>query len=359
MAALGVVVWHYQHFGGNADAYPHRHALGFEWLYDRGWVLVDFFFLLSGCIFTYKYLEAVGAARVRAREFFVLRISRIYPLHLLTLLVVASMEWWRTAHHEHTLIYKHADLYHFFLNLTFLQAVGLDQGTSYNSPSWSVSVEFFVYIIFFELARRRARSYVTASVITALLALCVYKADWQYPFVNESMVRGILGFFLGSLLFLGLARLESPKTRAKLGLAAAFMLVSIAALAHIIGYDAFLGGSAFRIVPVHVLVLFPLVLTIALTLEPLGKALSIRPLSYLGDISFTVYLVHVPLQMLTILVFDAFRKRPATSHATFFWGFFGVVLVVAAVVHRFVEVPLRRRIRRRFLPRPTPADSAA
>jgi peptidoglycan/LPS O-acetylase OafA/YrhL len=348
VAALGVVFWHFQHFGGDAGAYPYRTFPLTGWAYERGWILVDFFFLLSGCVFTHKYLSPVAAGRIRAREFFVLRVSRIYPLHLATLLVVAGIQWWRVGHHEPTLLYQNNDLYHFALNLVFLQAGWFEQGYQYNNPSWSVAVEVLVYLLFFWIASRAGR-YVAWAFGLTLLGLGVYKLGWTYPLFNELIARAVSGFFLGSLLFLGLRALRKAGLAQPFGIAAALALAGIAFMAHLIGYDAFIGGSGFRIIPQHVLVIFPLILTMTLLLDPVGRMLSIRPLTFLGDISFTVYLVHVPLQMVMLSIYELRGTKPATSDPRFFWTFFALLLVVATLIHRFMEVPLRGRIRRRFM----------
>src|SRR5262252_1542846 len=94
LSALGIAVFfHFQHFGGDLAAYPLARHLPFTWLYTHGFVLVDLFFVLSGIIFTYRYLAPVAEGKVTGRQFFLLRFSRLYPLHLLTLLFCAGVEW--------------------------------------------------------------------------------------------------------------------------------------------------------------------------------------------------------------------------------------------------------------------------
>ena len=349
IAALGVALWHYQHFGGDPAAYPYRSIPPVEWMYARGWVLVDFFFLLSGCVFTFKYLEPVAAGRVSVRDFFVLRISRVYPLHVATLIVVAAIQWWRLWHHEPTLLYQNNDLYHFVLNLLFLHAGWFEAGFQYNNPSWSVGVEVFVYLVFFWLASQPRSRYVPGAIAFVLFSLGVFKLGWTYPLFNELIARAISGFFLGSLLFLVLRKVEAAGLSARVGAASLTTLGVIGVLAHFIGYDAFIGFNGFRIVPSHVLVLFPLVLVVALTVTPVARLLALRPLLFLGDISFTVYLVHVPLQMVMLLVYQARGTSPETSTRTFFWTFIVLLLAVSAAIHRFFEVPVRAWMRDRFL----------
>jgi len=350
IAALGVVVWHYQHFGGEGDLYPYRHAFFVEWLYEKGWLLVDLFFVLSGCVFTHRYLRPISERQVRPREFFILRVSRLYPLHVFTLLMVAGLQWYRMAHHRPALLYPMNDLYHFVLNLTFLQVSGLELGAQYNNPSWSVAVEVFVYVIFWNLAR--TTRYAAASLGLVLWGLGVYRMGWTFPFANEYVARGVMGFFLGSLLLLGLRRAGQAGLATRTGIVALVALVGVAVVARWIGYDAFVLGAwaqGGRIVPPHVVVVFPLVLTVALTLGPVRRILALRPLRYLGDISYTVYLLHVPLQMVILAAFDWRGTKLPTSDPRFFWSFVATTVVLATVTHHYMEVPARRRIRQQFL----------
>ena len=115
LAALGVSVFsHYQHFGGDKATYPLNSLLVGHWVYENAWLFVDLFFLLSGIVLTYRYLEPLGRGALDGRRFFGLRLSRLYPLHVATLGVCAAVEWTLMARHEPAVIYQgNNDLYHF------------------------------------------------------------------------------------------------------------------------------------------------------------------------------------------------------------------------------------------------------
>jgi peptidoglycan/LPS O-acetylase OafA/YrhL len=100
VAALCVVFWHWQHFfyvGAElapsflASKQPLFGSLSL--LYGYGWLAVDLFFSLSGFIFYWLYSIQVSSRAMRERDFLVLRFSRLYPLHLLTLLWVAILQF--------------------------------------------------------------------------------------------------------------------------------------------------------------------------------------------------------------------------------------------------------------------------
>jgi peptidoglycan/LPS O-acetylase OafA/YrhL len=349
LAALGVALYHFQHFGGDRAYYPLASVQPFEWLYTRGWCLVDFFFLISGMVFTHTYMDAIADRTVSARGFFILRLSRIYPLHLATLLVCAILQWRMLWMGQAPIIYPKADLYHFVLNLFLLQNGTFEEGYSYNGASWSVATEVFAYVLFFWASFRFAKSYVVGAVIMLMLGMVTYHAHWSFPFLNETVARTLIGFFTGSLLFLGIRAVEVSGHAKKLGYLCLAVLAGVGVMAGRVGYDAFVGGAGYRTAVPHVLGVFPLVLAAALTLPFLRRALSLRPLTYLGDISYAIYLLHVPIQMAVLSVARAHGLTLPTNSAWMLVAFVGCLLLSAGFVHRAFEVPARGLVRKQFL----------
>src|SRR5437868_4606230 len=101
IAALAVVVWHWQHFfaigggwqrGWTRDMQPFFAVL--KPLYLQGWAAVDLFFVLSGFVFFWLYGDTVRTREIGTGRFAWLRASRLYPLHLAMLLAVAVMQFW-------------------------------------------------------------------------------------------------------------------------------------------------------------------------------------------------------------------------------------------------------------------------
>jgi peptidoglycan/LPS O-acetylase OafA/YrhL len=101
IAAIIVIVYHWQFFYYANDTwvqngvdkaalplYPYLSAI-----YNDGVVVVDLFFLLSGFIFFWLYADRIATRRINFRKFMIFRISRLYPIHLVTLLSVAALQW--------------------------------------------------------------------------------------------------------------------------------------------------------------------------------------------------------------------------------------------------------------------------
>jgi peptidoglycan/LPS O-acetylase OafA/YrhL len=203
IAAFAVVFWHWQHFsydGTKPDPTFRREEQPlydvFFLFYNSGGSAVDLFFCLSGFIFFWLYARAIADRNVSAKEFFILRFSRLYPLHLCTLIVVLLGQTLYVEQHRTWFIYGQNDLRHFILNLFFLSSVGWEYGHSFNAPAWSISVEIILYACFFLLCwiTRAQRVFLAGASIG--LAIAGFGAVEYEPFN-----RGFGSFFTGGATY--------------------------------------------------------------------------------------------------------------------------------------------------------------
>ncbi|HVV53605.1 MAG TPA: acyltransferase [Polyangia bacterium] len=344
LAALGVSLFsHYQHFGGNKATYPFANLLVPHWLYENSWLFVDLFFLLSGVVLTYRYLEPLGSGALDGKRFFHLRVSRLYPLHVAALCVCAAVEWTLMARHEPTVIYQNNnDLYHFTVQLFYLHTF-FEHGWSFNEPSWSVSGEVLVYLLFFLYARRARASYLALALATLVVGIAVQQPGWNLPILNGLLGRAMVGFFLGSLGFLFLRELDRRGYGRAFGWACLGGLALICVLASFIGFHELIGSTPLP----NALAVFPLVIFASLRVAPLARVLSWRPLTFLGDISYAVYLIHVPLQMIFLAVARERRINIPTSNPWMLAAFAAVLISAATATHYGFERPMRRWLRQR------------
>jgi peptidoglycan/LPS O-acetylase OafA/YrhL len=95
IAAIAVVLYHWRHFFGSN--LPHSQKIDVmkmpfaDWsslIYVHGHLAVDLFFCLSGFIFYFLYSKPIVSGNISPSNFFWLRFTRLYPLHLVTLLTV-------------------------------------------------------------------------------------------------------------------------------------------------------------------------------------------------------------------------------------------------------------------------------
>ena len=145
LAAFGVVVYHYLlHFQISEIQYSSflnyliinkEFAPKFVWL----------FWTISGFVFTNIYISK----NINLKKFFISRFARLYPLHFLTLVLVAILQTLSNYFFSHTQENYINDFYHFFLHVFFASDWGFQDGWSYNTPVWSVSIEIPIYFLFF------------------------------------------------------------------------------------------------------------------------------------------------------------------------------------------------------------------
>ena len=170
LAAIAVLLWHYQHFyyvkaeAGMPPAMREQQPL-YDWLsffYLNGHFGVELFWFISGFVFAHVYFRQQG---IDPLDFARKRFARIYPLHVATLLLVAGLQALSTRITGNWQIYAHNDPYHFILNLFMASRWGLHAGHSFNAPIWSVSVEVLTYVSFVALFPVVARSPLTTARI--------------------------------------------------------------------------------------------------------------------------------------------------------------------------------------------------
>lgn len=152
IAALAVVVYH---FSGNF--LPNLDLASTTGLVSKGYLWVDFFFVLSGFILSHAYADRFRDRVTWAsfRAFIDARFARIYPLHFLVLigfllleltkLALIDLEWGQRVDQPFG---ESKNAYGFVLNVLLLQTSGLQAYPTWNGPAWSIGAEFVAYLLF-------------------------------------------------------------------------------------------------------------------------------------------------------------------------------------------------------------------
>lgn len=361
LAALIVVFQHWEHFlslpAYSAAKQDSPFYVLFAPLYEHGARAVTFFFCLSGFIFYWLYSRKIRDGSVGPATFAVLRLSRLYPLHLATLLACVALQWPIVQLLGHTFIYGNHDAGHFALNLLLVQYWGFENGYSFNGPTWSVSVEIFLYIAFF-LACRLVRPSVWQCLALALVA--VFLARYS------ALAAAAVTFFLGGAAFYAYRALAARWTPLRnLALAALvaglWMIIPplidqnvlpglLAQLRPMLGDgrpgDLVLQGLRVLAERQFEFVLFPATVVALALSEVAWRRIPWAWLHTLGNMSYGIYLLHFPLQLAFVCVALAF-PLPAD---VFVRGetlalFFALLLAVSAVSYFFFEKPAMAAIR--------------
>ena len=339
------------------------------------YLFVDFFFVLSGFVIASSYADRLNEPDEVAR-FALVRFGRIYPLHLVMLLAFAAFEMLRLLlpqlHGTGAAPFTGGfDVKSLVTNLFLLQGMGLEDHLSWNAPSWSISAEFFTYLMFAGVvfvAGRRAWIWFVAAALTAPLFLLAFSNRHMDVSFDFGFIRCLYGFSLGALLAwfqhdsIAEARQSLAGGRARM----AWTLAEVMMIA-VIGLFVSLAGSNDAGIAA------PLVFALALFLFAhegglVSALLRSRPMLALGAFSYSIYMVHIFVQARMInvaglverklglgLVGDiTVRGEAATGFgaASPWFGFAAILAMLVAVVvaswvsWRFVEMPALAWFRR-------------
>ena len=327
----------------------------------QSYLFVDFFFVLSGFIMYYNYGRLTDMASFR--QFIGMRFFRLYPLHFALLMVfvgVNALHAFVRGTGNGTPAASGDTGFDLILNLVLMN--GLDiRPPSFNTPSWSISTEFWTYVLFgsivlgFRNVRKYTMAIIFACVCVCALAVVHHRYGEMKGFVLFFFPRCVFGFFLGAAMgtLVIPAKIAPVDGGSPLGttLQAIAIVVAVSALT-VVGFSGF---------EVFLPVLFAAVVG-TFVIWPhswLTQALSSRPLLWLGKHSYSIYMVHwfVLMQVAAILrvsfhvpvVNGQFELAPATGLAITISSI-AIVLIAASQTYRFIEDP-GRRFGRRILKR--------
>ncbi len=311
LAALAIAVFHFR--GG--------------W---GGYLAVDFFLLMSGFVLAYR----LEIRKETPYEFVAVRIARLYPLHLFSLfvfLVVANL----TSYSEP--IYLGEFWSAMGQQLTLTHNVGLNpSGLNFNYPSWSVSVEFWVNVLFVVIYRFSKQ--VIWLLIPAFGCLAVIwmeagnlNVHYQnaYGWLNLGLLRGFALFVIGVCIF----RYRPDELRISL---AGLDLVSIIVLSLIL-------VTVFQLHTSHadflVVALFAGLVFLASYDQGHIARLAAR-FSPLGKISYSIYLNQIFLLILVRFCQELWSWNTLLSFAVYLVA----LLAVSVLTYVYVEQYFKRRM---------------
>ena len=336
--ALGVLIWHYQHFFQmvGAPAYvrvdqPLYFILAL--FYEYGQFGVQLFWGISGFIFFWKYGEVIYEGSVSASRFFWLRFSRLYPLHLVTLLSVLVLQLVYQTLTGNSFVYDGNNLPNFFLQLGFATQWGAPSPYTFNGPIWSVSAEVLVYAVFFFLVRKFGAS-IWLSGAAILSSVSAMIAGIDSPAIACSAF-----FFAGgaSAQFVAKSMKQDDINGPR--------FVASAMLAAVLGGAWWIGilGAA-EALPFTLLLAMPPLLFLAAQNWPLLERWE-APIQAAGNLTYSSYLCHFPLQLIVAVVTAASGWAMPVASPLFLAAYLGSSLVAARLVYIRFERPAQDWIR--------------
>ena len=315
---------------------------------SKGYLGVETFFILSGFILSHVYLPAAEQGRFRYGSFLKARLARIYPLHLIclaaigvlgTLAVLAGREIDPNILSMPSLV----------PNLLLVHAWGLAPVSGWNHPSWSISAEWFAYLAFPAFAwatiklRRRPEAALAGALVLVFALNALFLKFAGFPLTKATYAWGALRivpcFALGCALYL-VWRSGAVQSRT-------------AALAGALFFGAalILGAQVDLPDPVLVVMAGGLILFLAALSSTGSKALSNPVLVYLGEISYSIYMVHTLWDLVFVNgVSSALHIEGKQLPLGIWLVLVAGVIPLASASYHFIEKPARERVRAWRLP---------
>lgn len=341
LAALGVFLYHFQ----LEKAYKIPLGLAAP-IVSRGYVWVDFFFVLSGFVLSLNYLESLGHPTARAiRAFYAARVARIVPMHLCALTYLAILvvgfdagpavlgraPFWQFLAEPN---YVHLGLQTFLLQIWSYKA-----SLSWNIPSWSISAEMHVYLLMpiMAIALRRAPRLCRALLLALSVAIYLFillsrpRLDILDPL---ALLRCLAGFSLGVFLQ------QSWRTGPRLP----YWILSLAQTTLVVVI------VAIFLSPLHDVWLIPafalLIASTATDRGLLAQLLAGDPQQALGHVSYSLYLLNFPVLMTADILWPKVEPvlswMPSVERRMIWMAFLLLVIVATSrLTFRWLERPLR------------------
>jgi len=359
------------------DAYSHLYDVPFL---RNSWLFVDFFFVLSGFVIAANYqqrlLDGFGVGR-----FLLLRLGRLYPLHFAMLTLFVGLELLKVLRR----ILVPATLWSvnpitpfstpqqapdtIFANLLLIQSLHIFDFLTWNVASWSISTEFYTYAVFAACLvgfRKHAWIALLLAMIGGPVLIATLSEHNMNTHYDWGIVRCVYGFAAGAM-----AWNVYRKWKGELGKWLSGSIVEWGALGLVAVFVSVAGTTLLSIAAPYIFAL--VVLVFAFEAGAASAVLRLRPLVFLGTVSYSIYMTHV---FVAKRMFDAgihlderwhinpFMHRQVDGGDVAFLGtqlwhgdiaylaYLAMIIAMSYFTYRWIEKPAREWVRNRVGRRP-------
>ncbi|TIS60394.1 acyltransferase [Mesorhizobium sp.] len=338
VAAISVMLYHFSPFISDGKVLP------------SSYLAVDLFFLLSGFVIAHAYDRKIETG-MGFGTFLLIRLIRLYPLYLAGTLLgfFYLLIKNRLIPSEYLPLSDIATM--LTTGMLFIPLVGKDYHTIFplNPASWSLFFELLVniayFLLFFVLSKRLLAALIAGSL--ALLVLAAFLAGTlDFGMTGQTIISGLprvcFSFFLGVLLCRSMSRYQGHLSFLQTG----YWVEAAIALTLVV--FAIAPGGALR--PAYdlicIVLLFPVMVMVGAS-APTHPRCS-RLYSWLGRISYPIYIIHTPMLMIIAGAGKAASIDPFANHPWFGIAMAVAVTVIADIGTRIFDEPVRRFLQRQM-----------
>jgi peptidoglycan/LPS O-acetylase OafA/YrhL len=316
LSAIVILVWHYHHFQWTPEIGlmpgDSRQPF-FDFLrpfYTDGYWAVQLFWLISGFVFSHVYSHTGTSAK----EFFIRRFARLYPLHFLTLCLIALIQIASYKLYGYYQITAINDLYHFFLNIFFIAFWGFQVGSSFNTHKYIFSFGAILPIAILSFGA------VISNYGTPL---------WYFGICTWFFYAGVLVHYLT-------VKIKSIKIWV--------LLCGLSSLMFVFLLKKYLVGEKIPFHNIGFFLFFPiLVLMVQLDLKGFSKSsATVKVCDYVSSLTYSSYLLHFPIQVLVLVVFKYFGWGGQVFYSpSVFLLYMALMILLSRACYLYIEKPLQ------------------
>jgi len=353
------------------DAYSHLYGVPFL---RNSWLFGDFFFVLSGFVIAANYqqrlLDGFGVGR-----FLFLRLGRLYPLHFTMLALFIGCELLRVLRRVLDPTLSFADSVVPFstpqeapntilANLLLVQSLHLYDFLTWNLPSWSISTEFYTYVVFAVCLvglRKHALIALLLAMVGGPVLIATLSERNMGTVYDWGIIRCIYGFAAGAMSW-NIYRKWNGELRKWLS----GSMIEWGALGLVVVFVSAAGTTLLSVAAPYVFAL--VVLVFAFEAGTASAILRLRPLVLLGTVSYSIYMTHVFIvrrmfdagyQLGKLWHVDPFTHRVVDGHDTVFLGtqlwygdiaylaYLAMIIAMSYFTYLWIEKPGREWVRNR------------
>ncbi len=355
IAALMVVFFHYD-ASLISNGLPRLISIKTTYLIARGNLWVEFFFILSGFVICHAYGRRFSTPTEGTfKKYIWSRFSRIYPLHFF-IMILFAIYFLTLLLIEPDLAMKSESLYglkDFFMQLFFLDALGLVNNWSWNVPSWSVASEWWIYslaILVIPVINKNKPTVTIIALFVSLLALIFIHHFIHLNAPGSSLtrigatLRCLCEFTIGVSIYQIYKNKRENQTVWNKDWMMYLVAIGVALNLH------------FPIYQVLIIPFFAALLLCASLNKGLPyKILNTKPFVILGDVSYSIYLIHFLWLLLFGLWIELYFKptfpevKP-TNLVYILWLSSLLFFIIGSsyLTYRFVELPAQKKLRNVF-----------
>ncbi len=316
-----------------------------------GPLCVGFFFLLSGYVLAHSYQDKIQSGEFSLRDFTVARLARLYPLQFVTFVLVAA--YWMLVEVARLAglplrVENGNNLVHVFENLTLTHLL-IDGAVSFNSPSWSIGVEFWGSLFIFALCMPISRW--IKGVMLAVVAVAFLVVEMHGGFLHAATAR-VLGFLEKNYTFgfacfaIGWAIYGRSLPRMPIvggGITSLVFILLLLPPAWLIEFPQ---------TELVFIALFTLSIMLLAPAQPRSQ-FAAKVMETAGEMSYGIYLWHVPI-MLGITTcaraIEIYTGASVLKSPVLVFIYVALLLPTAWLSFRYLEMPGKRLVKRLLTP---------